>query len=95
MLEGYRVLDLSAEPGLLAGKILGDMGADVIKIERPGGDEARRGPYVGGVEDPERSLAWLALNTSKRGITLDLGAESAVGSRCKRSQYITVIFADT
>src|SRR5688572_21940870 len=52
------------------------MGADVIKIEPPGGDLAgRRAPYLGDVADPERSLAWLALNTSKRGIQLDLAQE--------------------
>jgi benzylsuccinate CoA-transferase BbsE subunit len=72
MLEGTRVVDLTDESGFLAGKILGDMGADVIKLEPPGGDPARRGPFVSGVEDPERSLLWLAMNTSKRGITLDL-----------------------
>jgi crotonobetainyl-CoA:carnitine CoA-transferase CaiB-like acyl-CoA transferase len=55
MLEGFRVLDCSGEPGFLAGKILGDMGADVVKLEAPGGDEARRGPYLGDIEDPERS----------------------------------------
>ncbi len=41
MLSPYRVLDLADEKGLLCGKILGDLGADVIKIERPGGDAAR------------------------------------------------------
>jgi crotonobetainyl-CoA:carnitine CoA-transferase CaiB-like acyl-CoA transferase len=72
-LEGYRVLDLTGEPGFLSGKLLGDLGADVIKIEPPGGDPARRrGPFVGGHLDPERSVLWLALNTSKRGITLNL-----------------------
>ena len=75
MLSGLRVLDLTDESGWLAGKILGDLGADVIKIEPPGGDrEGRRPPFLHGVADPERSLAWLALNTSKRGITLDLAA---------------------
>jgi crotonobetainyl-CoA:carnitine CoA-transferase CaiB-like acyl-CoA transferase len=75
MLDGIRVLDLSDERGFLAGKILGDLGADVVKIEPPGGDPVRRrGPFLGGIEDPERSLAFLALNTSKRGITLDLTA---------------------
>ncbi len=75
MLSGIRVLDLTGEPGFLAGKILGEIGADVIKVEPPGGDrEGRRGPYLGDVEDPERSLPWLALNTSKRGITLELHA---------------------
>ena len=72
MLQGIRILDLSDESGFLAGKILGDMGADVIKLEPPAGDPARRAPFLGEIEDPERSLLWLALNTSKRGITLDL-----------------------
>ena len=73
MLDGIRILDLSEEPGFLAGKILGDLGADVIKLEPPGGDTfGRRGPYLGEIADPERSLRWLALNTSKRGITLAL-----------------------
>ncbi len=75
MLDGIRILDLSEEPGFLAGKILGDLGADVIKLEPPGGDVfGRRGPFLGEVVDPERSLRWLALNTSKRGITLALAS---------------------
>lgn len=75
MLDGIRVLDLCEEPGWLAGKLLAELGADVIALEPPGGDRAaRRGPYLGGRPDPERSLAWLALQTSKRGITLSLRA---------------------
>lgn len=77
MLDGIRVLDLAGEPGFLAGKVLGDLGADVVKVEPPGGDRAgRRGPWLGGGVDPEASLPWLALNTSKRGITLDPAAEA-------------------
>lgn len=72
MLSSIRVLELCDETGVLAGKILADLGADVVKVEAPGGDlDARRPPHLGGIRDPERSLAWLALNTSKRGITLD------------------------
>ncbi len=72
-LDGIRVLDLTTEPGFLTGMLLGELGADVIKIEPPAGDAARRrGPFWGDVDDPERSLLWLALNGSKRGITLDL-----------------------
>jgi crotonobetainyl-CoA:carnitine CoA-transferase CaiB-like acyl-CoA transferase len=75
MLGGTRVLDLAEEPGWLAGKILAELGADVVKVEPPGGDRAgRRGPYLGEVADPERSLPWLALNTSKRGLSLSLRA---------------------
>src|SRR5262245_31073893 len=73
-LDGIRVLDLAGEPGHFAGKLLGDLGADVVKVEPPGGDPIRRrGPFWGHGDDPERSLAWLAYNTSKRSITLDLG----------------------
>ena len=72
-LEGLRVLDLAGEPGLIAGRLLGDLGADVVAVEPPGGHLLRRrGPFQGGRADPERSLAWLAQSTSKRGITLDL-----------------------
>ncbi len=73
MLSPYRVLDLTDEKGLLCGKLLGDLGADVIKVERPGGDPARSlGPFYHDEADPEKSLFWFAFNTSKRGITLDI-----------------------
>ncbi len=73
LLEGTRVLDLADPKGLFCGKVLGDFGADVIKIERPGGDPARNiGPFYQDIPDPEKSLFWFATNTSKRGITLDI-----------------------
>jgi crotonobetainyl-CoA:carnitine CoA-transferase CaiB-like acyl-CoA transferase len=73
MLSPYRVLDLTDEKGLLCGKILGDLGADVVKIEKPGGDPARTvGPFYRDDPDPEKSLFWFAYNSSKRGITLDI-----------------------
>jgi len=73
VLGPYRVLDLTDEKGLLCGKILGDLGADVIKVETPGGDAARKlGPFYHNEPHPEKSLFWFALNTSKRGITLNL-----------------------
>ena len=78
LLSPYRVLDLSNELGFLCGKILGDLGANVIKIEPPGGDPARRlGPFYGDQPDPEKSLFWFGFNNNKRGITLNL--ESAKG----------------
>jgi len=73
LLSPYRVLDLTDEKGLLCGKILGDLGADVIKVERPGGDPARRiGPFYRNIVDPEKSLFWFAYNTNKRSITLNI-----------------------
>lgn len=72
-LAPYRVLDLTDELGLLCGKILGDLGADVIKIEPPHGDPVRlRGPFLSGKPDPEKSLYWFAFNNNKRGVTLDV-----------------------
>ncbi len=73
LLSPYRVLDLSDENGWLCGRILGDLGADVIKIEPPGGESGRRGgPFYHDETDAEKSLPWFAYNASKRGITLNL-----------------------
>jgi benzylsuccinate CoA-transferase BbsE subunit len=73
MLEGCRALDLTDEKGFLCGKILAELGVDVIKVEKPGGDNARRiGPFCQDQEDPDKSLYWFAYNSSKRGITLNL-----------------------
>ena len=66
-------MDLTDEKGSVCGKILGDLGADVIKVEKPGGDPARRiGPFFHNTADPEKSLHWCSFNSSKRGITLNL-----------------------
>ena len=73
ILPGLRALDLTDERGLLCGKVLGDLGVDVIKVERPGGDPARNiGPFYHDIPHPERSLFWFAFNTNKRGITLNI-----------------------
>jgi len=74
-LEGLRVLELASERTAFAGKLLADMGADVIVIEPPGGDATRAfGPFADDRPGPERSLYWWYYNTSKRGVTLDLGS---------------------
>ncbi|MDD5701734.1 MAG: CoA transferase [Dehalococcoidales bacterium] len=73
LLSPYRILDLTNERGFLCGKLLGDLGADVIKIEKPGGDPARRlGPFYRDIPRPENSLFWWGFNSNKRGITLDI-----------------------
>lgn len=68
-LSGYRVLDLSRWiAGPHAALIMGDMGADVVKVETPAGDPSRlSGPHIKG-----ESTYFMALNRSKRGIVLDL-----------------------
>jgi crotonobetainyl-CoA:carnitine CoA-transferase CaiB-like acyl-CoA transferase len=78
MMNGTRALDLTDEKGFLCGKILADLGVEVIKIEKPGGDPARKiGPFWSDIADPEKSLYWFAYNSNKKGITLDI--ESADG----------------
>ncbi|MBI4296215.1 MAG: CoA transferase [Chloroflexi bacterium] len=72
-LDGMRVLDLTEDRGLYAGRLLADLGADVIKIEKPGGSQARCiGPFKDDVPGTENSLYFANFNTNKRGITLDL-----------------------
>jgi len=77
------VLDLTTERGLLCGQILGDLGADVIKLEPPGGSPARRlAPFYHDQPHPERSLYWWAYNRNKRSITLNL--ETSEGQQILR-----------
>ncbi len=72
-LAGLRILELADETGQFCGKLLGDLGADVIKIEPPGGAPSRHiGPFLDDIPHPERSLSFWYYNTSKRGITLNL-----------------------
>jgi len=73
VLNGMRVLELSNERIAFAGKLLGDMGADVVLIEPPGGDPARSyPPFLDDQPGEDRSLYWWHYNTSKRGVVLDL-----------------------
>ncbi len=73
MLSDVHMLEISAPETMLAGRILADLGADVVVIEPPGGAPGRRmEPFLGGVPGIERSLTWHAMNRNKRAITLDL-----------------------
>jgi crotonobetainyl-CoA:carnitine CoA-transferase CaiB-like acyl-CoA transferase len=73
LLSGFRALDLTDEKGVVCGKILAALGVDTIKVEKPGGDSARGiPPFLHDTPDPEKSLYWLAFNTDKRSITLNL-----------------------
>jgi benzylsuccinate CoA-transferase BbsE subunit len=75
-----RALDLTGVEGFLCGKILADLGAEVIKVERPGGDPSRdNGPFYHKIRHPEKSLYWFAYNLNKKGITLDI--ETAEGQQ--------------
>lgn len=77
MLSPYTVLDLTDHRGELTGMMLGDMGADVIKVEPPDGSPSRRlAPFLEDAPKPEQSLNFFSYNRNKRGITLDLQAET-------------------
>lgn len=75
-LAGYRVLDLADEKGQLCARILGELGADVIKVEPREGDPTRRnGPFFKGEPAPDMSLYWWAMNAGKRSVTCELRLE--------------------
>ena len=79
-LTGLRILELADETGHFCGKLLGDLGADIVKIEPPGGERCRRvGPFLDDIPHPERSLPFWYYNTSKRGITLALDTADGSG----------------
>ena len=91
ILAELRVLELTHRPsGAYCAKLLADQGADTIKVEPPGwGDQARHEPpFIDEVPDPDRGTSFLAFNTNKRGITLDVeqaagrGAFRAIGRHC-------------
>jgi crotonobetainyl-CoA:carnitine CoA-transferase CaiB-like acyl-CoA transferase len=72
-LAHLRAVDLTDLRGALAGRILADLGADVVKVEPPGGDPGRlTPPFAGGVAGPDRSLPFLFRNANKRGAVMDL-----------------------
>jgi crotonobetainyl-CoA:carnitine CoA-transferase CaiB-like acyl-CoA transferase len=72
-LAGCRVLELSHSAGAVAGRALADLGAEVIKIEPPGGEAARSAEPAADLPNGERlSLFWLAFNVSKRSVCLQL-----------------------
>jgi crotonobetainyl-CoA:carnitine CoA-transferase CaiB-like acyl-CoA transferase len=77
-LDGVKVVELSHERGAWAGKLLADLGADVVLVEPPGGSIQRSyGPFADDQPDPERSLWWWYYNTSKRGVVAALDEDRA------------------
>ncbi|MDO8567481.1 MAG: CoA transferase [Dehalococcoidales bacterium] len=73
-LAGIKVIEYASfANGPYAGKLLADLGAEVIKVEPPDGDRSRRyGPFPGDVPHKEKSGLFLWLNSNKQGVTLDL-----------------------
>jgi crotonobetainyl-CoA:carnitine CoA-transferase CaiB-like acyl-CoA transferase len=70
VLSPTRVLDLSDERGISCRFVLAELGADVVRIEPPGGSRSRRqAPFAAGVRGPERLLFWWAYERSKRSLS--------------------------
>jgi crotonobetainyl-CoA:carnitine CoA-transferase CaiB-like acyl-CoA transferase len=79
-LDGVRVIEVASEHGAFAGKVLADLGAEVIVIETPGGHATRRfEPFFDDVPGPESSLWWWYYNTGKLSVTLDLDDAADAG----------------
>ena len=91
-LTGMRVLDLSGPMGVYCGKLMADMGADVIKVEPPGGDPMRQiGPFLNADSSSGHSLYWLHFNTNKRSITLDVAEPKGAELLSKMAQDADVV----
>ena len=72
-LAQLRVLDFTGDLGALCGKVFADLGADVVRVEPPGGSALRhRGARADGVEPGEAGLAWWAYAGGARSLVLDL-----------------------
>lgn len=86
MLEPYTVLDFTDERGELGPMLLGDLGADVIRVEPPEGTPARRcAPWSG---DGTQSLQFLAFNRNKRSIVVERGDRDLVEALIARADFI-------
>ncbi len=77
LLGGVKTLDMGeGVSGPYAGRTLAWLGADVVKVESPAGDLARRlAPFPNGIPHPDKSGLFLALNAGKRGVSLDIDSE--------------------
>lgn len=93
-LAGVRVLDLGDEPVALASRLLGDLGADVVRVEPPKGDSLRtRGPFVHGKRGIERGLAHLLYNAGKRSVAIDLESPESASLLRPLMAAATVVIA--
>ena len=92
-LAGIRVLDLGQMVSApYCAKLFADYGADVIKVELPGGDSARRaGPFPGDEPHPEKSGLFFFHNTNKRGITCDVGRPEGRALMIRLLQWADVL----
>ena len=96
MLQGVRVVEVADELGEYTGLLLSGLGAEVIKIEPPGGSPTRRiGPFEGDVANPEKSLYFWHHNRGKRSVVLDLDTPDGRASALRLIAGATVLLDTT
>jgi crotonobetainyl-CoA:carnitine CoA-transferase CaiB-like acyl-CoA transferase len=95
-LDGVRVIEFTDETGAYCGRLLADLGAEVIKVEPPGGGRLRHArPFVRGHDgDPNASLAFWAHNTSKKSVVLDLETEQGRALARKLALSAQIVIED-
>jgi crotonobetainyl-CoA:carnitine CoA-transferase CaiB-like acyl-CoA transferase len=94
-LTGVRVVEFCDEIGSYGGRLLADLGADVIKVEPPGGGVQRRTPpFYRDQETPETSLLFWTHNTSKRSIVLDLATPEGVATARRLAATADIVLED-
>ncbi|WGY00377.1 CoA transferase [Nocardioides sp. QY071] len=94
-LDGVRVLEIGGELGEYCGKVLAGLGADVVRVEQPGGDATRSfGPFLDDEPHPDRSLYFWHYNFAKRSITVDLDAPSGQ-DRLRRLAAVADVVLDS
>jgi crotonobetainyl-CoA:carnitine CoA-transferase CaiB-like acyl-CoA transferase len=95
-LAGVRVVELTDELGSYCGRLLADLGADVIKVEPPGGGRQRNSaPFLSGHEgNPDASLAFWVHNTSKKSVVLDLDTEDGRAAARKLALSADILIED-
>ena len=93
VMDGLKVLDLSEDiAGSFCARLLADYGADVLKLEPPGGASLRRmGPFFGDDPHPEKSLFFLVMNLNKKGATLNLDTVTGQHLLKQLVPYVDVI----
>ena len=94
-LAHLRVLDLTGSGSQYCGRLMADMGADVVKVEPPEGDSARHlRPYAGDESGHERGINFLSLNLNKRSVALDLEDESDREGFCSLAAASDILLDD-
>jgi len=96
-LAGLRVLELaSGVAAAYAGRLLAQFGADVVKVEPPEGDTARRVDLIGaGDPDPEASAVFLYLNAAKQSVVLDLATAPGRSRLAALAERADLVLEDT